>query len=377
MEPGPEREPATAPVPGLHRVAHARLLLGNPNPSGDRVFHHNIWFRGHNSTQSEGLLNRMTRVDCYLAMCSDRRLARAVQFRAYRATQRARHRVVVGAAGRRYRWMLTHSPDQIPYFPGPVVAQVDDPNFTPAEAGLLSLPNVVVCVVTAESAAERLRHLGVPGPFYVLPLGSEIETLTPAAIDAVRLRHRRPEEVVVGYIASTLRLPGDRHAENPLHNVEHLLTLWDDIHDRVPHGRLWLVGETSPQLRARVAGRADIVLHGAVPRVRALAYVANFDIALYPRTADQGVRASKIADYLGAGVPTVSYDYRVVDDLRQAGAGLLATTPADFVAAVERLATDPSERRRLADAARRAGTERDWRVLAPRFEREVLDHYLA
>ena len=110
--------------------------------------------------------------------------------------------------------------------------------------------------------------------------------------------------------------------------------------------------------------------------MQALAYVANFDIALYPRTADQGVRASKIADYMGAGVPTVSYDYRVVDDLRAAGAGLLAKTPTEFVAAVERLAVDSAERRRLAEAARRAGRERDWRVLAPRFEREVLDRYL-
>ena len=145
----------------------------------------------------------------------------------------------------------------------------------------------------------------------------------------------------------------------------------------MPTGRLWLVGDASEQLRRRVAGRADVVLIGVVPRRQALAYVANFDIALYPRTADQGVRASKIADYMGAGVPTVSYDYRVVDDLRQAGAGLLARTPAEFVEAVERLAMDPEERRRLARAARREGAGRDWRVLAPRFEKEVLDRYLA
>ena len=127
--------------------------------------------------------------------------------------------------------------------------------------------------------------------------------------------------MVVGYIASTLRLTGDRHADNPLHNVDHLLELWDAVHARVPAARLWLVGETSERLRQRVEGRRDIVLFGAIPRDHSLAYVANFDIALYPRTKDQGVRASKVAEYMAAGVPTVSYDYRVVDDLREAGGG--------------------------------------------------------
>lgn len=365
------------PRPRLHRVAHARLFAG-PAPAEDRIFYQNIWSRGHNSPQVEGLVTRLSRVDCYLAMCSARTLPRAVQFRAHRALTPLRHRVVVRAAGRRYRWMLAHGADQIAWFPGRVVAQLDDPSFSPEEAAHLCRPNVAVRVLTAESAVRRFEELGVPGPFYVLPLGAEIETLTDAAVGAVRQRHRTGgDEVVVGYIASTLRLPGDRHAGNPLHNVEHLLELWDEVHARAPAARLWLVGEASERLRGRVGGRPDIVLFGAIPRDRALAYVANFDVALYPRTADQGVRASKVAEYLAVGVPTVSYDYRVVDDLRQAGAGVLAATPAEFVAAVERLVVDGAERRRLGEAARRAGRERDWRVLVPRFEREVLDRYLA
>ncbi|MEA2828922.1 MAG: hypothetical protein QOG43_3361 [Actinomycetota bacterium] len=380
MESDRDVDRTAPPRPRLHRVAHARLVAGPP-PADDRIFYQNIWFRGHNSPQVEGLITRLARVDCYLAMCSARKLPRAVQYRAYRALGGVRHRVVVGAAGRRYHWMLAHGPDQIPYFPGRVVAQLDDPSFSPEEAALVSRPNVAVCVLTADSAVRRFQELGVPGPFYVLPLGAETETLTEAAVGRVRRRHR-PEaqddaQVVVGYIASTLRLTGDRHADNPLHNVDHLLELWDAIHARVPAARLWLVGETSERLRQRVEGRPDIVLFGAIPRDHSLAYVANFDIALYPRTADQGVRASKVAEYMAAGVPTVSYDYRVVDDLREAGAGLLAKTPAEFVAAVERLAVDPAERRRLGDAARRAGEERDWRVLVPRFERDVLDVYLA
>jgi glycosyltransferase involved in cell wall biosynthesis len=107
-----------------------------------------------------------------------------------------------------------------------------------------------------------------------------------------------------------------------------------------------------------------------------LAYVANFDIALYPRTQDQGIQAAKVAEYMGLGVPTVSYDFRVTEVLRETGAGVLVSTPREFVDAVERLALDEPARTAVAAAARTAGAALDWDVLARRYETEILDRYL-
>jgi len=84
----------------------------------------------------------------------------------------------------------------------------------------------------------------------------------------------------------------------------------------------------------------------------------------------------KIAEYLGAGIPTVSYDYRVADILRETGSGLVVSSAREFVEAVVRLARDEAERRRLAAAARSAGAELDWSLLARRYETEILDRYL-
>ena len=212
-------------------------------------------------------------------------------------------------------------------------------------------------------------------PWHVVPQGVALDSLDEESIRNVAARHREPGTCVIGYLAAFLLLPGDRGGDNPLYNVEHLLDLWDEISARDPSLRLWLLGRASESVRRRCAGRRDIVLFGRVPRERLLAHVANFDIALYPRTEDQGVRASKIAEYLGAGVPIVSYDYAVVGDVRTAGAGVLVETPREFAAAVERLAQRPDERARLAEAARAAGRERDWRVLAARYA-EILDRRL-
>jgi glycosyltransferase involved in cell wall biosynthesis len=143
----------------------------------------------------------------------------------------------------------------------------------------------------------------------------------------------------------------------------------------VPGARLELVGLPGAALRRRVAGRSDVVLTGRLAREELMQRLAAWDVALYPRTADQGIRASKIAEYLGAGIPIVSYDYAVVADVREAGAGILVDSPRGFVAAVERLLRDPDERARLADAARAAGAERDWDVLAERYA-AILDEHL-
>jgi glycosyltransferase involved in cell wall biosynthesis len=54
---------------------------------------------------------------------------------------------------------------------------------------------------------------------------------------------------------------------------------------------------------------------------------------------------------------------------------VLVDSPRAFVQAVERLLSDATERARFADAARAAGAERDWALLAERYA-SILDEHL-
>jgi glycosyltransferase involved in cell wall biosynthesis len=350
-----------------------RSALGDPRP--DRILFHNLWFRGHNNPRHAELLPRLARLDPYLLVCSDRRIPRGIQYRLIDRTQRPRDAVVLRVLGRRYRYQLAVDHRQIPHFPGRIVVDADDPFFTPAEVSHLGLSNVAAYVVTAERAARRYEALGVAKPWHVVPQGVDLSALREDAVAEVAAV--RPKGgLVVGYTAAFLVTAGDRDAANTLYNVDHLLELWDAIRERISSATLWLLGQPSDRLRARLASREDVWLFGRVPRERVLAHVANFDIALYPRTRDQGIRAAKVGEYLGAGVPTVSYDYEVTENIRQAGAGILVGTPREFVDAVVTLADDEPVRKQLAEAARRAGAQLDWRLLARRFEEEILDRYL-
>ncbi len=334
-------------------------------PDADRIVYVNTWYRGHNNARYAELLPRLRRVDPYLLVFPRRQAPRAAATLAWRRTRRWLEPAALRAASSRYRHALVTEPAHLPHLAIPAVVDVDD-SYWERDARLLELPNVRAFVVTAESALRRFRELGVTKPGYVIPQGVALE----------RAPTERPTHPpTVGYLAAFLLLPGDRGGDDPLYDLSHLLELWDDVRARVPDARLLLVGEPSRRLRERLAGRADVVLAGRVPHERLLAELAQVDVAVYPRTSGRGIRAAKVAVYLGAGIPVVSYDYAVVDDLRETGAGVLVSTRAEFADAVARLLTDEAERERLAERARAAGRERDWRVLAARFE-QILDEHL-
>lgn len=352
-----------------------RELTSGPAAPADRIALLSIWFKGHNNPRYAELLPRLERVDGCLLRLSDRRLPRGLQFRAFHAMRTRLYAAALGRASRRYRGLLSLDVRQHPHFDGPIVADVDDPFFTEREVELLQLPNVAAYVVTAEHAAHRYEELGVQAPWHVIPQGVSLRSATPE-LRAEAAARRRPGRVVVGWMAAHLLSDGDRGAEGPLYNVDHLLDLWDEIHARAPQAELWLVGGPSERVRSRLEGREDVVLHGRLPRARALATAAAFDVSVYPRTEDTGIRAAKVAELIGLGVPIVSYDYEVTANVREAGAGVLVATAREFVDGVVALIQDGDLRSRYSEAALNAGAALDWDVLARRFEDEVLNRYL-
>jgi glycosyltransferase involved in cell wall biosynthesis len=349
--------------------------LTSGRPAADRVALLSIWFHGHNNPRHAELLPRLDRLDACLLRLPDARIPRGLGFRAFVASKPLLHPALLGAAARRYGNLLTLDFKQLAHWPNAAVMEADDPFFTPAEIELLKRPALRAYVVTAEYAARRYESLGVEKPWVVIPQGVNLEAATPELRLAAAAR-KRPGEVVLGWMAAHLLTDGDRNADNPLYNIDHLLELWEAIHARVPSARLWLIGGPSDRVRRRLLGRGDIELLGRLPRAEALATAASFDVAPYARTADQGIRAAKVAEFIGLGVPTVSYDYEVTSNLRETGAGLLVPDAQAFVEAVAHLLSDEEARSPLAAAALRAGRELDWNVLARRFADEVLDRYL-
>ncbi|HEX6788972.1 MAG TPA: glycosyltransferase [Gaiellaceae bacterium] len=334
------------------------------------ILYFNTWYRGHNNPRYSELLPRLARVRPYLLTFPRPRLVRGVTDRAWRLSRRVLEPATFSMLQRRHPYAFVNDVRQLPYIRVPAFVDIDDFDFSAKSAALLRQSTAVGYTTTAESAARRIEELGVDLPWEIIPQGAAVDRLDPQEV--AELRHDGP---VVGYVAAFLLLPGDRGGTNPLYDVTHLLDLWDAIVERVPDAQLWLAGGATARLRRRVANRPDIRLFGRVDRRRVFSLLANVDVAVYPRHVDQGIRAAKIAEYLAVGLPIVAYDHLVVDDVRKAGAGKLASNPAEFADAVATLLTDDAERARLAAAAAAEGAKRDWRLLAAQYS-ALLDRAL-
>ena len=208
-----------------------RLLVG-PRPDADRLFFSSIWFEGHNNPRYAELLPRLTRLDRYLFVASNRRIVRGLQYRAYRYSRFVRNPAVMRLASRRYCGTFTADPEQIRWFAGPVVADIDDPYYTQEHVDLLNLPNLAAYVVTDERAARRYEEMGVRKPFHVIPQGISFASLRDDII--AETRTRKGEDVIVGWMAAWLLSAGDRDADGPLYNIDHLLDLWSRIRVEAP-----------------------------------------------------------------------------------------------------------------------------------------------
>jgi glycosyltransferase involved in cell wall biosynthesis len=313
-----------------------------------------------------------------LSVCSGGRIVRGLKYRALRVTERWRYQIVFAFANRHYAFALCTDVNQIPYFRGTVVVDIDDPFFTEHEVSLLSRPNVAAYVVTMEAAGRRFEQMGLDKPFHVVPQPVRLDLVDETRCAEIASGERQPGDFVVGFASAFLRLHDDRDGDNPLVNIDHLMDLWDEIHARLPRARLWLIGQASDRVRAKCAGRDDIVVFGRLEPSVLVAHVANFDLALYPRTKDSGTRQSmKIAEYMSLGIPIVSYDFETTRVVRDEGAGVLVHSPEEFVATVVDLAADDTRRGALGDAARNAGRAFDVGELAARYEHEILDRYFA
>jgi glycosyltransferase involved in cell wall biosynthesis len=125
---------------------------------------------------------------------------------------------------------------------------------------------------------------------------------------------------------------------------------------------------------ARSLGVADRVrFTGALPHEEALAELARCHIHVMPSRRDAFGVAHLEA--MAAGIPAIAGAGTGAEDIARAGEGALLARPGDLselVRIIDRLLSEPRERRRLGEAARRTVAERfSWR----RCGRETADAY--
>ena len=135
------------------------------------------------------------------------------------------------------------------------------------------------------------------------------------------------------FISPYIDTAGDPHAGHHMWDSSILL---DEIWPNVNTHRdieLHLIGRIGRNARKKL--QYEIVfLHGLVSISQVSSMLPAFNLALYPRTLDNGWQPQKIVEYMGAAVPILAFDLIDTSLITELGIGAVVDTSEEFISKI-------------------------------------------
>jgi glycosyltransferase involved in cell wall biosynthesis len=221
------------------------------------------------------------------------------------------------------------------------------------KASMRSLGRTVVLLVTpSEAVRDYYRDLGIPAAKLLVQRNSVFERHIRLGLEATRASPPMASgsACVLGFVGSL----SDWHRVDVLVDALALLAAWDGT---VTY-RLVVIGTGREDTRLRALAARLGVAHlvewrGPLPHDRAVAAIAEFDIAVLPSTLPTGAPI-KLVEYAAMGRPIIAPALPNIRDLLSSGTEAILVEPGDPVAladAVVRLARDPALAQQIGRAA--------------------------
>jgi glycosyltransferase involved in cell wall biosynthesis len=285
--------------------------------------------------------------------------------------------------GKQHKTLLcTGHLDKIRHFPGWVIVDEDDPSFSQDRMDLLNHPNVAVVVTSSELLRNKLIEHGLRKPCQVIPSGVDFSQINPIVVQKLSNQYGKgPEDIVVGYAIPEILTDEDPqviHSEGEkLRSVSFLFEVMERVWMDKPDVYLWLIGNPSRSVIAWASAHPKVRLLGYVPHQELLNYIANFDIAVYPRRIDFGGRHSiKLLEFMACSCPIVSTSVSESFQVVESACGLFANDINSFAICILQLARNPELRHKLGRYGLEYAKNFDWNVIAQRYENDVIVPFL-
>ena len=248
---------------------------------------------------------------------------------------------------------------------------LDDPDYSPSEQLHLSrwaerlkkhnLRAVIIC--TNYHTANYLR--GINGMFEIRILPQGFTKISSSS----NSDGKESKGFSCSYSSPYIDYKGDRHEA---HTAWGAKTLIDEIlpllEKRKPEIKVNLIGRLGQNARMAVSQFTNVQCHGLVGVEENARILRATNLGIYPRKFDHKRSVQKITEYIGAGLPVVTFDLVDTSLVKEFGVGISVETSEEFVDAIIGLSENRNHYIDLCKKAKLLSKTLSWDYLALELE---------
>ena len=250
------------------------------------------------------------------------------------------------------------------------VLHIDDPTYSKTEIQsilswekrLFNASKSPIIIVTNSYTLEWLSRHTQHSSIYIIEQGfHEIE---------ISKQFSRPFSCV--YSSSYIHYGTDKHGQDTSWGCSFLI---DEILPRLfyadPQIIVHLIGEIGPHANIKLAKFPNVICHGRVDPVLNMQLLSRCSLGMYVRTHDNLRSVLKIFSFIGAGLPTVTFDLIDTKVIKDFKLGEVVHNIDDYISEIINLKNSPLKLQKLQDRVLKFRPNYTWTNLALMLQSDI------
>ena len=171
------------------------------------------------------------------------------------------------------------------------------------------------------------------------------------------------------YSSPYIHYGDDKHGKHSTWGAEHLIdVIIPNLILRCNGIQIYLIGEIGKNAKNRLSQFGNVITCGRVDFRTNQNIMQACHIGIYPRTIDHKRSVQKIFEYIGAGLPIVTYDLTDTEIVKLSGIGVSVTSSIEFVRAICEISRDTHLLESLQSKVDTIRQQYSWSELARKME---------
>lgn len=177
----------------------------------------------------------------------------------------------------------------------------------------------------------------------------------------------------VVYASPFIDIKGDMHEGHETWDASHLLLDLLPKMLEITGVEVHLIGRLGKNAEKTVAQRENVITYGLLPFKEVSEIIASSDLGLYPRLKDNFRSVQKITEYIGAGIPILTYDLTDSYLVKEHGLGKCVRSPEEFIRELGNLSQFPNEYFQYLDSVSLLRERLKWHNIVREMEHRLLE----